>query len=324
MAGLVKGHYLPSLEPATQCFIDGLRTSGAFPLGGRSANGVRTALSVLQSKPIGRPNASVEDLVFPVGPKGAVHVRIVRPKDASETMPVVMFFHGGGWVAGDIDTHDRLIREIAIAARAAVIFVAFSRAPEVQFPLALEEAYAATTYVVNHADSLNLDRTRLAVAGDGAGGNMAAAIAIMCKQRRGPKIVFQVLFYPATAVDFETASYQSWCNGPWLTKQDMEWFWNAYIPDPRDRADAKATPLNASLDQLRGLPDALLITAEIDVLRDEGEAYARKLSEASVRTTCIRYLGTIHDFVMLNALADTPAARAAVGQAIAALRYALA
>ena len=235
-----------------------------------------------------------------------------------------MFFHGGGWVAGGVDTHDRLIREIAVAVHAAVVFVAFGRAPEIQFPLALEEAYAATAYAVSQANRLNLDGTRLAVVGDGAGGNMAAAVTIMSKQRRGPKIVFQVLFYPATAASCEAASYQVCCNGPWLTKQDMEWFWDAYVPRASDRTDVLATPLSATIEQLRGLPDALLITAEVDVLRDEGEAYARKLSEAYVRTTCTRYIGTIHDFVMLNALADTPAARGAVGQAIAALKSALA
>ena len=263
-------------------------------------------------------------MTFPVGPKGAVYVRIVRPRNTAKIMPVVMYFHGGGWVAGGVDTHDRLIREIAVAVEAAVVFVAYGRAPEVQFPLALEEAYAATAYVANHADCLNLDGSRLAVVGDGAGGNMAAAVTLMSKQRRGPKIVFQVLFYPTTAANFEAVSYQDWRDGPWLTKQDMEWLWHAYLPPAADRADALATPLNATLDQLRGLPDALLITAEVDVLRDEGEAYARKLSEAYVRTTCTRYIGTVHDFVMLNALADTPAARGAVGQAIAALRSALA
>ena len=251
-------------------------------------------------------------------------MRIARPKSAAKIMPVVMFFHGGGWVAGGIDTHDRLIREIAVAVHAAVVFVAFGRAPEIQFPLSLEEAYAATTYVVNHASSLNLDGSRLAVVGDGAGGNIAAAMAIMSKQRRGPKLAFQVLFYPATAANFEAASYNDWRNGPWLAKQDMEWLWDAYLPNACDRSDALATPLNATMDQLRGLPEALLITAEVDVLRDEGEAYARKLSDAGVRTTCTRYIGTIHDFVMLNALADTPAARGAVGQAVCALRSALA
>jgi len=235
-----------------------------------------------------------------------------------------MFFHGGGWVAGDVGTHDRLVREISVAVHAAVVFVGFGRAPEVRFPIAVEEAYAATQYVANNADRLNLDGTRLAVVGDGAGGNMAAAVTIMSKQRRGPKIVFQVLFYPATAATFEAGSYQDCSDVPWLTKQDMEWFWDAYLPGRSDRAEVIAAPLNATIDQLRGLPEALLITAELDVLRDEGESYARKLQEACVRTTCTRYIGTIHDFVMLNALADTPAARGALGQAVAALRTALA
>jgi acetyl esterase len=255
---------------------------------------------------------------------GTVPVRIVRPKKALGLIPAVMFFHGGGWVAGDVDTHDRLVREIAVAVHAAVVFVRFVRAPEVQFPVAVEEAYAATTYVVNNASRLNLDGRRLAVVGDGAGGNMAAAVTIMSKQRRGPKIAFQVLFYPPTAINFETGSYQDWRNGPWLTRQDMEWFWDMYLPSPAARAQSIATPLSATIDELTGLPDALLITAELDVLRDEGESYARKLQEARVRTTCTRYIGTIHDFVTLNALADTPAARGAVGQAVAALRSALA
>lgn len=313
-----------NLEPVTGHFVEKLTASGASPLSRRSPDVVRTQLAALQSGPIGKPNASIEDLVLPVGPMGAVPVRIVRPKHRAEIMPAVMFFHGGGWVAGGVDTHDRLIREIAVAVHAAVIFVIFARAPESRFPLALEEAYAATTYLVNHADSLNLDVTRLAVVGDGTGGNLAAALTIMAKQRRGPKIVLQVLFYPATAANFETASYQEWRDGPWLTKQDMQWFWDAYLPDPAKRADAVATPLSATIDELRGLPDALLITAEADVLRDDGEAFARKLSDARVRTTCTRYIGTIHDFVMLNALADTPAARGAVEQAAAALRSALA
>lgn len=318
------GAYLASLEPATQEFVDTLAASRALPFAARSAADMRTALANLQSAPTGKPDSTIEDFTFPVGPKGAVDVRVVRPKSATEPVPVVMFFHGGGWVAGDVDTHDRIVREIAIAVRAAVVFVAFGRAPEAQFPAPVAEAYAATTYVVEHAAALNVDGTRLALVGDGAGGNIAAAVAIMSKQRRRPKIVFQVLFYPATAATFEAASYQDWRNGPWLTKQDMEWLWDAYLPDQAGRSVVTATPLSATADELRGLPDTLLITAEVDVLRDEGEAYARKLSEACVRTTCTRYIGTIHDFVMLNGLADTPAARGAIGQACAALRAALA
>jgi acetyl esterase len=316
--------YAPSLEPTTQHFIDGLELAGALPFSGRTAVSVRAALAALQSGPIGRPNALIDDVTFPVGPMGEVRVRIVRPKNPHGMLPVVMFFHGGGWVAGDVDTHDRLVREIAVEAHAAVVFVRFGRAPEIQFPIAVEEAYAATTYVANHGNRLNLDGRRLAVVGDGTGGNIAAAVTILSKQRRGPKIDLQVLFYPSTAIDFETRSYRDRRNRPWISRQDMEWFWDAYLPSRSDRAQVLAAPLSASIDELRGLPDALLITAELDVLRDEGEAYARKLQEACVRTTCTRYIGTIHDFVMLNALADTPAARGAVGQAVSALSSALA
>src|SRR3569833_148596 len=214
------GLHLPSLEPTTQQFLDELGAAGTFPLSHRSAASVRAALTDLQSGPTGKPNANIEDMTFPVGPTGAVSVRIVRPKNTVGIIPVVMFFHGGGWVAGDVGTHDRLVREIAVAVHATVVFVEFGRAPEVQSPIAVEEAYAATAYVVNNAGSLNLDGTRLAVVGDGAGGNMAAAVAIMAKQRRGPKIVFQVLFYPPTAAHFEAGPYPDWRNGPWLTRQD--------------------------------------------------------------------------------------------------------
>lgn len=318
------GLYPPSLEPMTLQLLEELAACDGFPLSHRSASSVRAALTGLQSRPIGKPNATIEDMTFPVGPTGIVPVRIVRPKNTGGAIPVVMFFHGGGWTAGDIDTHDRLVRELAVAVHAAVVFVEFGRAPEVQFPVAIEEAYAATTYVANNADRLNVDGTRLAVVGDGTGGNMAAAVTLMAKQRRGPKILLQVLFYPPTAANFEAASYHDPRNGPWLTKQDMEWLWDLYLPDRSERGNVIATPLSATIEELRGLPDALLITAERDVLCDEGESYARKLQEAYVRTTCTRYIGTIHDFVMLNSLADTPAARAAVGQAVGALRTALA
>ena len=310
-----------ALEPVTQSFVETLRASDDFPLSFRSVADVRAALAKLQSGPIGKPGVSIDDMTFPVGPTGTIQVRIIRPKDAPEAVPVVMFFHGGCWVAGDVDTHDRLVREIAIAAHAAVVFVSFRLAPEAQFPLPVEEAYAATEYVVKFASRLKLDATRLAVVGDGTGGNIAVAVAILCKERRGPKIAFQVLFYPVTSNGSESTDCT---NGPWLNKHDMERFWDAYLPDRDGRMSVVATPLNATIDELRGLPDVLLITAEVDVLRDEGEAFARKLSEAGVRTTCTRYIGTIHDFVMLNALADTPAARGAIAQANFALRCALA
>jgi acetyl esterase len=234
-----------------------------------------------------------------------------------------MYFHGGGWILGDRDTHDRLVREIAVGAQAAVVFVDYSRAPEARYPVAIEQAYAATRYVADNAADLLIDPLRLAVAGDSVGGNMAAAVTLMARQRRDPKIAFQVLFYPVTESGFDTHSYNQFADGPWLTKRAMEWFWDAYLPDPAARKQPAATPLNASPDQLVGLPEALVIVDENDVLRDEGEAYACKLSNAGVRVTSVRYNGTIHDFVMLNALADTPATRGAIAQAVGALRGAL-
>jgi len=236
---------------------------------------------------------------------------------------VVLYFHGGGWILGDRDTHDRLVREIAVGVEAAVVFVDYARAPEARYPIAIEQAYAATRYVVDHSVRLHIDPLRLAVAGDSVGGNMAAAVTLMARQRRGPKINFQVLFYPVTDADFDTSSYTRFADGPWLTKCAMQWFWDAYLPDRATRKQPTATPLNASLDQLAGLPEALVIVDENDVLRDEGEAYARKLSNAGVRVTSTRYNGTIHDFVMLNALADTPATRGAIAQAVCALRTTL-
>jgi acetyl esterase/lipase len=311
----------PTLELHTQQFIDSL--AGAPAIYTLSPADARSVLTRAQSIPVGKPSAQIEDITLPVGPTGSVPIRVVRPVGAAELLPVVMYFHGGGWILGDRNTHDRLVREIAVGAEAAVVFVDYARAPEARYPIAIEQAYAATRYVADNAASLHIDPLRLAVVGDSVGGNMAAAITLMAKQRRGPKIVFQVLFYPVIDSSFDTPSYSQFADGPWLTKRAMEWFWDAYLPDLNARKKLTATPLNASLDQLAGLPEALVIVDENDVLRDEGEAYAGKLSDAGVRVTSVRYNGTIHDFVMLNALADTPAARGAIAQALGALRGAL-
>ena len=311
----------PALEPVTQQFVDSL--AGAPPIYTLSPADARSVLERAQSAPVGKPSAQIEDITFPVGPTGSVPVRIVRPTGTAQVLPVVLYFHGGGWILGDRDTHDRLVREIAVGVAAAVVFVDYARAPEARYPVAIEQAYAATRYVVDQSASLRIDPLRLAVAGDSVGGNMAAAVTLMARQRRGPKIAFQVLFYPVTDAGFDTSSYTRFADGPWLTKRAMQWFWDAYLPDPAARKQPTATPLNASLDQLTGLPEALVVVAENDVLRDEGEAYARMLSNAGVRVTSTRYHGTIHDFVMLNALADTPAARGAIAQAVSALKTTL-
>jgi acetyl esterase len=311
------------LEPTTQKFIDGLVAAGGPPLYTLSADDARKVLTTVQTAPVSKLPASIEDTTFPVGPTGNVPIRIVRPQDAKGVLPVVIHIHGGGWILGDKNTHDRVTREIAVGSNATVVFVDYDRSPEAKYPVAIEQAYAATKYVAEHGKELNVDSSRLAILGDSVGGNMAAAVTLMAKERGGPKISFQVLFYPVTDANFETESYKTFADGPWLTKKAMQWFWDAYLPDASKRKEITATPLNASLDQLKELPDALTVVDENDVLRDEGEAYARKLAQAGVRVTSVRYNGTIHDFVLLNPIANTPAVRGALQQATNALKAAL-
>ncbi len=277
----------------------------------------RAAFTLLQSQPVGKPSARFDDMTFPVGPTGTVEVRIVRPRDADGPLPVVIYCHGGRWICGDADTHDRLVRELAVGANAALVFVAYDLVPQAQYPVAIEQAYAAALYVATHPEELNVDAMRLAIVGDCVGGTIAASVTLLARERRGPKIDLQVLICPVTDPDCDTNSYRRFADGPWLTKAAMAQAWNAWLPDPGMRATA--APLRATMEQLANLPDALVIVAESDVTRDEGECYARKLSDAGVRVTSVRYNGTIHDFAVLNALADTPAARSAIAQIIGAL-----
>ncbi|HEX7127023.1 MAG TPA: alpha/beta hydrolase [Thermodesulfobacteriota bacterium] len=312
-----------AVEPGTQSFLDALAAADGPPVYALSPNDARHVLSRAQAGNVPRPAADIEDRTIPGGPTGTVRVRIVRPEGNTDVLPVVMYFHGGGWVLGDAGTHDRLVREIAEGAKAAVVFVEYDRSPEARYPVAIEEAYAATRYVAGNGQSLKLDPSRIAVAGDSAGGNMAAAVALLAKDRGGPTIGVQLLFYPVTDADFHTASYEAFANGPWLTREAMKWFWNAYLPDEGKRKEPTASPLQASIERLGGLPPALIITAENDVLRDEGEAYARKLARAGVDVTALRFLGTIHDFMVLDAIASRPAPRAAIRSATDTLRRAL-
>ncbi|SNB75210.1 acetyl esterase [Arboricoccus pini] len=314
----------PVLEPATQAFIDALAKGGGAPIYQLSPADARNVLAGAQAGKVAKPAVDIEDTSFPVGPTGKVAIRIVRPQHAKGDLPAVIYLHGGGWVLGDKNTHDRLVRELADKTKAAIVFVDYDRSPEAKFPVAIEQAYAAAVHIQDHARSLGIDPTRLAVAGDSVGGNMAAALTLLAKERHGPRFLSQVLFYPVTDANFDNGSYQTFADGPWLTKPAMEWFWNAYLPDASARQNPIATPLNATIEQLRGLPPALVVTDENDVLRDEGEAYARKLAAAGVRVTSTRYNGTIHDFVMLNALAATPASEAAIDQAATVLRQAFA
>jgi acetyl esterase len=310
-----------ALQPRARAFVESLNGPPIYTL---SVEEARAFLNEVQEWPVAKMPPDVEGRSFPVGPGKDTSVQIVRPKPSPKgPLPVVMYFHGGGWILGNKDTHDRLIREIANGSQAAVVFVNYTPSPEAHYPIAIEQAYAATRFVAEEGASLGLDGSRLAVAGDGVGGNLAAVTTLLAKQRGGPKIVFQALFYPVTDASFDTGSYKQFAKGWFLERAEMKWFWEAYAPDHSVWKEITVSPLRASIEQLRGLPPALVITDENDLLRDEGEAYAHKLAAAGVAVTATRYRGTIHDFMMLNALTDDPAPRAAIAQTSAVLGAAL-
>ena len=301
------------LEPKTQGFVDALAAQGGKPLFELSYADARKVLEDLQaSLGLTKLPADVEEKMFPVGPTGQTSVTIYRPKGLKGPLPVVIYYHGGGWVLGSKNTHDRLLRDLVNRTNAAFVFVNYTPSPEAQFPVPIEQGFAAAKYVGEHGDELGFDTARLAVAGDSVGGNMTAVVAQLAKERKGPTIRYQVLFYPVTDANMSQASYKEFANGPWLTTAAMKWFWDAYAPNKEDRKKPMASPLAATMEQLKGLPPALVIVDENDILRDEGEEYARKLMQAGVETTAVRVLATIHDFVMLNPLADTAATKAAI------------
>ncbi|MEV6711169.1 alpha/beta hydrolase [Lentzea sp. NPDC051208] len=250
-------------------------------------------------------------------------VRVVKPAGVEGQLPVILYIHGAGWVFGNAHTHDRLVRELAVGAGAAVVFPEYSLSPEARYPVAINQNYATAQWIQSNGAEHGLDISRVAVAGDSVGGNMAAALTLQAKERGDIALKAQVLFYPVTDASFDTDSYLQFAEGYFLRRDGMQWFWDQYTTNPVERAEITASPLRATREQLAGLPQALVITAEADVLRDEGEAYADKLREAGVPVTAVRYAGAIHDFVMLNALRGTHAAEAAINQAVAFLREAL-
>lgn len=309
------------LDPVTQRFVDKLNESKDPPIYTMTPFSARETLKKLQ---IGYPNMSpvnINKVILPVGPFGKVHVHIIKPnKQTHDKLPVVMYFHGGGWVMGGFDTHERMIREICVGANVAIVFVDYTLSPEAQYPVPIQEAYEATKYIVQNSDLFSLDINRLAVMGDSVGGNMATVVAMLAKENKAFKIRIQILLYPVTNSKFNTKSYDKFAKGPWLTKKSMQWFWDNYLPDINKRNHRHVSPLLSSLDQLKDMPSTLLVVDENDVLRDEGEAYGNRLSQAGVYVERIRYLGTMHDFAMLNGIADSPATRAVILQVIITLK----
>lgn len=317
------GNPTVKLEPAAQTFLNKLAATDGPPIQDMTPAAARKSLLDLQAAyPVPKLPADITERTVPGGHAGKVSIRIVRPAGMTGKLPVVMYIHGGGWVLGDASTHDRLVRQIANGAKAAVVFINYTRSPEAKYPVAVEQAYAATQWVAKHGNEINVDASRMAVAGDSVGGNMAAALTMMAKQRGGPKLAQQVLFYPVTDASFDTPSYRRFATGCWLTAAGMKWFWNDYAPDTTVRSRLMASPLRATKAQLKGLPKALVIT-DSDVLNDEGHKYADKLRAAGVPVTYVNYPAVVHDFVMLNGLAGTQAAKDAVAKATEALRQAL-
>ncbi|ONF66945.1 alpha/beta hydrolase [Amycolatopsis keratiniphila] len=305
-----------ALEPAAQAFVEATATPPfLFQLPPEEG---RKAVDEVQGGDVELPAADVETTHV-----DGVEVRIVRPQGVTGPLPVIVYIHGAGWVFGNFHTHERLVRELAVGAGAAVVFPEYDRSPEARYPVAIEQNYAVAKWVAEHGAENGLDGTKIAIAGDSVGGNMTAALTLLAKQRGDVAFRQQVLFYPVTDASFETESYQRFAEGYFLALDGMKWFWDQYTTDPAQRAEITASPLRASLDELAGLPPALVITAEADVLRDEGEAYAAKLRQAGVPVTAVRYQGIVHDFVMLNTLRGTHAAEAAIKQAIGVLRTAL-
>ncbi|MGW0785052.1 alpha/beta hydrolase [Streptomyces sp. NPDC002913] len=285
----------------------------------------RDILAGLQSgKGVERPEVDEKWVDVDAGEWGTVRTRVIRPKGATGTLPVVIYIHGAGWVFGDDKTHDRLFRELVVGANAVGVFPVYDRAPEAKYPTQIEQNYAVGQWVRKNGADHGMDTSRVAVTGESVGGCMSAVFALMNKEREdGLDLKAQVLLYPVTDADFNTPSYQQFAEGYYLTRDGMKWFWDAYTSDPAERKQHYASPLQSSLDQLKGLPTTLVITDEADVLRDEGEMYANKLREAGVDVTAVRVAGMVHDFLLLDSLRDTRAANVARKLAIDTLRTAL-
>ncbi|MEV0585042.1 alpha/beta hydrolase [Nonomuraea sp. NPDC050310] len=311
----------PVLEPAARAFAEATaQPPYLFQLPPEEG---RKIVDEVQSGPVARPDVDEEWVTVPGGPTGEVRVRIVRPAGLGGVLPVIHYIHGAGWVFGNAHTHDRLVRELAVGAGAAVVFPDYDLSPEHRYPVAIEQNWTVAQWIVAEGPARGLDPARVAVAGDSVGGNMSAALTLMAKRRGGVSLRQQVLFYPVTDAAFDTGSYHQFAEGYFLRRDAMRWFWDQYTTDEAQRAELTASPLRATAEDLAGLPPALVITAEADVLRDEGEAYAGKLRAAGVPVTAVRYLGIIHDFVMLNALRETSAAESAISLAVDTLRRAL-
>ncbi|URM35466.1 alpha/beta hydrolase [Flavobacterium anhuiense] len=318
-----KGQNDPEIFTEVRSFLNALNSGDGKPLEQLSVTDARNVLVGAQ-KSVQVDYSGIEETEKVISQNGLkVKIHITKPKGAKTNAPVFIFIHGGGWVLGDYPTHRRLVRDLVVESGAVAVFPDYTPSPEAKYPVAINEIYAATQWVSENGKEIGVDGKNLAVVGNSVGGNMTAAITLMAKDKKGPHIKLQVLLWPVTDANFETESYNLYANGRFLTKNMMKWFWDNYLPDTAKRTEKYASPLQASLAELKDLPPALVQTAENDVLRDEGEAYARKLNEAGVPVTLTRYNGLIHDYGLLNPIANVPAIQTAVQQAAIVIKRTL-
>jgi len=311
----------PVLDPATQQFVDDRLDRSPAALRDQPLDAVRAAFAEAQAPQSDLPEVEILDFALHLASGERLPIRILRPPGEAPPLPIVLYLHGGGWIMGGADTHERLMRSLALGARAAVAHVGYALAPEVRHPAQIEQAHAALLALVDRAATLNLDAGRIVVAGDGAGGAIAATLALRLKAADGPALAGQALLCPITAPVGQSPSSLAFAKGPGPTADDLR-----YFEDCLGAAQDDETPafvLDMPLRRLAGLPPTLVITAEADVTRDDAEAYARKLMRAGVEVTALRLIGAIHDFMVLEPLRDTPPAMAAVRQTIDFLRTAL-
>ena len=308
------------LHPQVRAFLDEINATPGPAPADMTVEMVRAGATALQTPP-DEPVGAVLDFEMPGGAGQPLRARAYTPRDAGAgPLPLLLFLHGGGWVTGDLDSHDAVSRALANASGCKVVAIAYRLAPEHKFPAALLDAYAALRWLAEHAAELGVDPRRIAISGDSAGGNLAAAVSLMARDRGGPALAFQVLVYPVAQHAFDSPSYLEYADGHLLTREGMRWYWNHYLPDTAAGLDPLASPLLAP--DLRGLPPALVITAECDPLCDESEAYAKRLAQAGVAVEYKRYDGMIHAFFSLGHVLDD--GRAAVAHAGEVLRRALA
>ena len=310
----------PNVDRRIAEFLDALNSSGGKPMEQLTPEDARTVLVNLQKSvtvPLAPADVSEKTITVDGQP---LTLTIVRPAGAKGMLPVFMFFHGGGWVLGDFPTHERLVRDLVAGSGAAAVFPNYTRSPEARYPTAINQMYGATKWVAEHGAEIQVDGKRLAVVGNSVGGNAAGVISLMAKDKNGPAIRLTVMLWPVTDANFETGSYRELAEGHFLSRNMMKWFWDNYAPDVRQRREIYAAPLQATIAQLKGLPPTLIQVAENDVLRDEGEAYARKLDAAGVELTHVRYDGLIHDWGLLNPISQLPGVRASLLQAAEALK----